>query len=59
MLPHLFHRELIVAWYEPLRIDDAHSDSLYRDLKDMPSIAGVSLKSESRAAFQKMLDSLS
>lgn len=39
-----------------LRIDSAGSDALYRKLKDMPSVAGVSLKEEARLAFQKMLD---
>lgn len=39
-----------------LRIDAAQADTVYRVLKDMPTIAGVSLKSEARAAFQKVLD---
>jgi putative ABC transport system permease protein len=39
-----------------LRIDYARSDALYHALKDMPSVAGVSLKSDARVAFQKMLD---
>ena len=39
-----------------LRIDSARGDAIYRALKDMPVVAGVSLRSEARAAFQKMLD---
>src|SRR5690606_31520147 len=39
-----------------LRIDSAHSDRLYRKLRDMPAVAGVSLRSESRAAFEQMMD---
>ena len=40
-----------------LRVDAALSESLYIALKDMPVIAGVSLKHEARAAFQEMVDS--
>ncbi len=40
-----------------LRIDSRHGDRLYHTLKDMPAIAGVSLKNEARRAFRKMLDS--
>lgn len=39
-----------------LRIDKAQSDTLYRAIKDMPAVAGVSLKSEARIAFKKLLD---
>ena len=39
-----------------LRIDAVQADTVYRVLKDMPTIAGVSQKSEARAAFQKVLD---
>jgi putative ABC transport system permease protein len=39
-----------------LRVDAAHSESIYRQLKDMPTVAGVSLKSNARVAFQKMMD---
>jgi putative ABC transport system permease protein len=39
-----------------LNIDSNHSDALYRALKDMPAVAGVSLKSEARVAFQKAID---
>ncbi len=40
-----------------LRIDGIKSDAIYRVIKDMPSVAGVSLKSEAREAFKKLLDS--
>ena len=40
-----------------LRIDAARQDSIYRALKDMPTVAGVSLKSDARDAFQKIMDS--
>lgn len=39
-----------------LRIDSRQGDAIYRTLKNMPSVAGVSLRSEARAAFQKLLD---
>ncbi|MFV0513658.1 MAG: ABC transporter permease [Jhaorihella sp.] len=39
-----------------LRIDAAHADALYRRLKAMPMVAGVSLKAESRAALQQTMD---
>jgi putative ABC transport system permease protein len=39
-----------------LRIDAARSDAIHRTLKDMPVVAGVSIRSEVRAAFQKLLD---
>lgn len=39
-----------------LRIDATKADAIYRALKDMPSVAGVSQKSEARAAFQKVMD---
>lgn len=39
-----------------LRIDSDSSHALYRAIKDMPAVAGVSLKSEARVAFQKVLD---
>jgi putative ABC transport system permease protein len=39
-----------------LRIDGQRSEALYRQLKDMPAVAGVSLRSEARAAFKKLLD---
>ena len=32
-------------------------EPLYRALKDMPAVAGVSLRSEARAALRKLLDS--
>ncbi len=39
-----------------LRIDSAHSGAIYRTLKDMPAVAGVSLKNDARAALQKQMD---
>jgi len=39
-----------------LRVDAAHRESIYRQLKDMPTVAGVSLKADARVAFQKMMD---
>jgi len=39
-----------------LRVDAAHSENIYRQLKDMPTVAGVSLKADARVAFQKMMD---
>lgn len=39
-----------------LRIDSASSGALYRTLKEMPAVAGVSLKSAARAALQKQMD---
>ena len=41
------------AW---LRIDEAKASSIYRALKRMPSIAGVRVKSDSRAAFRHQMD---
>lgn len=39
-----------------LRVDAAHSENVYRTLKDMPTVAGVSLKADARNAFQKLMD---
>lgn len=39
-----------------LRIDGARSAAIYRALKDMPAVAGVSLKEDARAALQKQMD---
>jgi len=39
-----------------LRIDSTYADSIYKALKDMPKVAGVSLKSDARAAVQKVMD---
>ncbi|MAY36855.1 MAG: ABC transporter permease [Spongiibacteraceae bacterium] len=39
-----------------LRVDSIHSQSVYRTLKDMPTVAGVSLKADARNAFQKLMD---
>lgn len=40
-----------------LRIDSARSDEIYRELKDMPAVAGVSLKEDARASLQELMDS--
>lgn len=40
-----------------LRIDQADSAKIYRDIKDMPIVAGVSLRNDARAAFKKLMDS--
>jgi putative ABC transport system permease protein len=39
-----------------LRIDKAASATIYRDIKDMPIVAGVSLRNDVRAAFKKLMD---
>ncbi|WP_425046027.1 ABC transporter permease [Primorskyibacter sp. S87] len=39
-----------------LRVDQAQSAEVYRKLKEMPMVAGVSLNSEGRAALQKIMD---
>ncbi len=39
-----------------LKIDPARADEIYTKLKNMPAIAGVSLKSDARDGFQKLLD---
>ncbi len=39
-----------------LSIDEAHSDSIYTKLKNMPAIGGVSLRMEARAAMKKVMD---
>lgn len=40
-----------------LRIDLQRKDQIFKQLKDRPYVAGVSLKSDARAALQKMMDS--
>ncbi|MDP5293538.1 ABC transporter permease [Oceanimonas sp. CHS3-5] len=40
-----------------LRIDSVQHARLYKTLKDMPVVAGVSLRAERRAAFQEVMDS--
>lgn len=40
-----------------LRIDSARRGAIYRALKDMPMVAGVSLKDDARGALQKQMDS--
>jgi putative ABC transport system permease protein len=39
-----------------LRIDQARSAKIYRDIKDMPVVAGVSLRNDARRAFKKLMD---
>ena len=39
-----------------LRVDAARADEVYATLKDMPMVAGVSVKSDSQAALQKVMD---
>ncbi|MBT6210941.1 MAG: FtsX-like permease family protein, partial [Woeseia sp.] len=39
-----------------LRIDTDQSDTIYQAIKDMPAVAGVSLRSEARAAFQRLMN---
>lgn len=38
------------------RIDRNHAETLYIELKNMPTVAGVSVKDEARTSFQNMLD---
>lgn len=40
-----------------LRIDSARASEIYRKLKDMPSVAQVSLKDETRDSLQELMDS--
>ncbi|SFO44301.1 putative ABC transport system permease protein [Cohaesibacter marisflavi] len=39
-----------------LRIDKNRASAIFRALKSRPYVAGVSMKSDARAAFQKMMD---
>ncbi len=39
-----------------LSIDGARANAIYRALQDMPTVAGVGLKSDARDAFQKVMD---
>jgi putative ABC transport system permease protein len=39
-----------------LRIDKSRSEKIYKTLKDMPAVASVSLKSDARDAFQRLMD---
>ncbi|SNY91557.1 putative ABC transport system permease protein [Cohaesibacter sp. ES.047] len=39
-----------------LRIDSNQADQIFKALKDRPNVAGVSLKSDARAALQKMMN---
>jgi len=39
-----------------LRVDSAQSDAIYRRLKGMPAVVGVSLKENARESLQRMMD---
>ncbi len=39
-----------------LSVDSARAGAIYRALQDMPSVAGVSLKSDAKGAIQKLMD---
>ena len=39
-----------------LRVDGAQADAIYRKLKDMPAVAGVSVSENARASLQKLMD---
>jgi len=39
-----------------LRVDARQSDALYRRLKAMPAVAGVSVRAQTRAAFERMMN---
>jgi putative ABC transport system permease protein len=39
-----------------LRVDAARADEIYRGLKDMPTVAGVSVSENARASLQKLMD---
>lgn len=39
-----------------MRIDANRADQIFKQLKNRPYVAGVSLKSDARVAFQKMMD---
>lgn len=39
-----------------LRVDSALADRIYRELKDMPSVAAVSVAENARASLQKLMD---
>ena len=39
-----------------LRVDANRSADVYTRIKDMPAVAGISVKSDARAAFQKVMD---
>lgn len=40
-----------------LRIDSVRQETIYKQIKALPAIAGVSLKREARDAFQELIDS--
>ncbi len=39
-----------------LRIDSASSSDVYREIKDMPAVAGVSLKADARRSLKRIMD---
>ena len=39
-----------------LRFDPDHQEDIYQALKNMPAVAGVTIKSHARSSFQKMMD---
>ncbi|UWQ90598.1 ABC transporter permease [Rhodobacteraceae bacterium M382] len=39
-----------------LSIDQAHAKRIYADLRDMPTIAGISVKSQARVAFEVLMN---
>ena len=40
-----------------LQIDQQHSEQIYREIKNMPTVTAVSLRQETREAFDRLLDS--
>ena len=39
-----------------IRVDGAQADAIYRQLKDMPTVAGVSVSENARESLQKLMD---
>jgi putative ABC transport system permease protein len=39
-----------------LSFDKSYSQKIYREIKDMPSVAGIALTSDSREAFERIMD---
>ena len=44
------------AWIVSIAIDAAQADTIYRTLQDLPTVAGVSLKSDARKAFEVVMN---
>jgi len=40
-----------------LTMDNNHSDTIYKAIKNMPAVAGMTLKRDSQIAFEKLMDS--